>query len=57
MHLALFIAAGIVAAAAIAVVILLRGHDRAASGIPAPAAVRPDGPEASRFAAAARSAA
>src|SRR5215472_3058684 len=52
MHLALFIAAGIVAAAAIAVVILLRGHDRAASGIPAPATVRPDGPEASRFAAA-----
>jgi len=50
MHLALFIAAGIVAAAAIAVVILLRGHDRApdedTAGIQAPAAVRPDGPEA-----------
>jgi MFS family permease len=50
MHLALFIAAGIVAAAAIAVVILLRGHDRApdenTAGIPAPAPVRSDGPEA-----------
>jgi EmrB/QacA subfamily drug resistance transporter len=59
MHLALFIAAGIVAAAAIAVAVLLRGHDRVpvenTAGTRVP--VRSDEPEASRFAAAGRPAA
>jgi MFS family permease len=59
MHLALFIAAGIVAVAAVAVAILLRGHDRVpvenTAGTRSP--VRSDEPEASRFAAAGRPAA
>ena len=54
MHLALFIAAGIVALAAIAVVVLLRGPDRARAETPAPvtssATVQSDEPQA-RFAA------
>jgi len=54
MHLALFIAAGIVALAAIAVVVLLRGPDRARAETPAPVAtsatVQSDEPQA-RFAA------
>jgi hypothetical protein len=53
MHLALFIAAGIVAVAAIAVVILLRGHDLASAGTPASVPVPADRPETDRFAAAA----
>jgi hypothetical protein len=59
MHLALFIAAGIVAVAAVAVAVLLRGHDRvptentARTRVP----VRSEEPEASRFAAAGRPAA
>jgi hypothetical protein len=59
MHLALFIAAGIVAAAAIAVAVLLRGQDRVpvenTAGTRVP--VRSDEPDASRFAAAGRPAA
>jgi EmrB/QacA subfamily drug resistance transporter len=56
MHLALFIAAGVVAVAAIAVAVLLRGHDRAAASTPVPAPAQPDRREATRFTAVARSA-